>query len=75
MIWRKTMRELWLIGFAYLAILELLAIPVLLLWPEIYADLDNCTPCIFVLSTGADPTNMLFKFCAERKKLQSARSR
>ena len=41
MIWRKTMRELWLIGFAYLAILELLAIPVLLLWPEIYADLQR----------------------------------
>ena len=41
MIWRKTMRELWLIGVAYLVILELLAVPVLLLWPEIYADLQR----------------------------------
>jgi dynein heavy chain len=29
---------------------------------EIYKDLDNKTPCIFVLSTGADPTNMLLRF-------------
>lgn len=25
-------------------------------------DMDNHTPCIFVLSTGADPTNMLLRF-------------
>lgn len=43
MIWRKTMRELWLIALAYLVILELLAVPVLLLWPEIYADLQRST--------------------------------
>lgn len=41
MIWRKTMRELWLIGIAYVVILEALAIPVLLLWPDIYADLQR----------------------------------
>jgi len=29
---------------------------------EIYRDLDNRTPCIFVLSTGADPTSMLLRF-------------
>ena len=43
MIWRKTLRELWLIGLAYVVILEALAIPVLLLWPEIYADLQRST--------------------------------
>lgn len=43
MIWRKTARELWVIGVAYVVILELLAIPVLLLWPEIYADLQRST--------------------------------
>eukprot|EP00599_Poterioochromonas_sp_BG-1_P017876 CAMPEP_0173166600 /NCGR_PEP_ID=MMETSP1105-20130129/22117_1 /TAXON_ID=2985 /ORGANISM="Ochromonas sp., Strain BG-1" /LENGTH=3828 /DNA_ID=CAMNT_0014087887 /DNA_START=639 /DNA_END=12125 /DNA_ORIENTATION=- len=29
---------------------------------DIYRDLDNKTPCIFVLSTGADPTGMLLRF-------------
>lgn len=43
MIWRKTARELWVIGLAYLLILEALAIPVLLLWPDIYADLQRST--------------------------------
>lgn len=43
MIWRKTMHELWPIAFAYLLILELLAVPVLLLWPDIYADLQRST--------------------------------
>ena len=43
MIWRKTARELWVIAVAYVLILELLAIPVLLLWPEIYADLQRST--------------------------------
>ena len=32
MIWRKTVRETWVIALAYLVILEALAIPVLLLW-------------------------------------------
>merc|ERR1719197_2085847 len=35
---------------------------------EIYAELDNKKPCIFVLSTGADPSGMLFKFQAVMKK-------
>lgn len=43
MIWRKTVRELWVIALAYLVILEALAIPVLLLWPDIYADLQRST--------------------------------
>eukprot|EP00981_Chlorochromonas_danica_P000607 scaffold139_cov260-Ochromonas_danica.AAC.4 len=29
---------------------------------EIYHDLDNKTPCNFVLSTGADRTGMLLRF-------------
>ena len=29
---------------------------------DIYKDLDNKTPCIFVLSSGADPTGMLLRF-------------
>ncbi|RYH31858.1 hypothetical protein EON65_01740 [archaeon] len=33
---------------------------------EIYKDLDNKTPCIFVLSTGADPTGMLLRFARKR---------
>jgi len=32
---------------------------------EIYKDLDNRTPCIFVLSTGADPTGMLLRFAKQ----------
>jgi dynein heavy chain len=32
---------------------------------EIYADLTCKTPCIFILSTGADPTNMLLRFARE----------
>ena len=31
----------------------------------VYNDTDNCTPLIFVLSTGADPTLQLFKFAEE----------
>ena len=30
-------------------------------------DLDNKTPCIFVLSTGADPTNMLLRFAKKQE--------
>jgi dynein heavy chain len=33
---------------------------------DIYRDLDCSTPCIFVLSTGADPTNMLLRFAKKR---------
>lgn len=43
MIARKTLRELWPIGLAYLLILELLAVPVLLWWPQIYEDLQRST--------------------------------
>lgn len=37
----------------------------------IYADTDNCTPLIFVLSTGADPTLLLTKFAGEMGKAES----
>ena len=43
MIWRKTLRELWLIGLTYVLILELLAVPVILLWPDFYPDLQRST--------------------------------
>lgn len=33
---------------------------------DIYKDLDNKTPCIFILSTGADPTGMLLRFARKR---------
>jgi dynein heavy chain len=33
--------------------------------PEIYADTTQSTPVIFVLTTGADPTGMLLRFCQE----------
>ena len=33
---------------------------------DIYRDLDNKTPCIFILSTGADPTGMLLRFARKR---------
>merc|ERR1712005_88637 len=29
---------------------------------DIYDDLDNKTPCIFILSKGADPTGTLLRF-------------
>ena len=29
---------------------------------DIYKDMDAFTPLIFVMSTGADPTNQLYKF-------------
>jgi dynein heavy chain len=29
---------------------------------DIYNDLDNKTPCVFILSSGADPTGMLLRF-------------
>merc|ERR550537_1182244 len=35
--------------------------------PELYGDIDSRTPCIFVLSTGADPTAILLRFAAERR--------
>ena len=28
--------------------------------------MDNKTPCIFILSTGADPTGMLLRFAREK---------
>jgi len=34
---------------------------------DIYRDLSNKTPCIFILSTGADPTGMLLRFAAENQ--------
>ena len=43
MIWRKTARELWAIALAYVLILELLAVPVILLWPDFYPDLQRST--------------------------------
>lgn len=43
MIAGKTWREVRMVGLAYLIILEMLAIPVLLLWEEIYADLQRST--------------------------------
>ena len=43
MIAGKTWRELRWLALAYLLILEALTIPVLLLWPEIYADLQRST--------------------------------
>lgn len=33
---------------------------------DIYRDLDNKTPCIFVLSTGADPTGTLLRFARQK---------
>lgn len=43
MIAGKTWREVRVMAFAYLLILELLCVPVLLLWPDIYADLQRST--------------------------------
>mmetsp|Transcript_28190 Transcript_28190/g.33408 ORF Transcript_28190/g.33408 Transcript_28190/m.33408 type:complete len:2629 (+) Transcript_28190:1-7887(+) len=34
---------------------------------EIYADLNNYTPCIFILSKGADPTGILLRFAKSMK--------
>ncbi|CAD7974708.1 unnamed protein product [Amoebophrya sp. A25] len=35
---------------------------------EVYADTTKATPVIFVLTTGADPTGMLLRFCKEMGK-------
>ncbi len=43
MIARKTWREVRVMAFAYLVILELLCIPVLLLWPDFYPELQRST--------------------------------
>lgn len=43
MIAGKTWREIRVMALVYLLILELLAIPVILLWPDIYADLQRST--------------------------------
>ena len=42
---------------------------------EIYADLDNATPCIFILSKGSDPTGMLFKLAKQKKLLGQTATR
>ena len=34
----------------------------------VYADTNNRTPCIFVLSPGADPTGILLQFAAKEGK-------
>ncbi|OQR82552.1 dynein heavy chain [Achlya hypogyna] len=34
---------------------------------EIYKDTDKKTPCIFVLSAGADPTGLLLRFAKDRQ--------
>ena len=41
MIAGKTWREIRVMAFAYLMIMELLAIPVILWWPDIYDDLQK----------------------------------
>jgi len=33
---------------------------------EVFSDLNKTTPCIFILSKGADPTNMVLRFAGER---------
>ncbi len=43
MIAGKTWREIRWMALAYLLVLELLAVPVILLWPEIYPDLQRST--------------------------------
>lgn len=43
MIARKTWREIGAMALAYLLILELLAVPVILLWPDLYPDLQRST--------------------------------
>jgi len=40
----------------------------------IYKDTDNITPLIFILSTGADPTDNLLKFAKERGFLEKLES-
>lgn len=43
MIAHKTFREIRVMALVYLGILELLSVPVILLWPDIYADLQRST--------------------------------
>ncbi|HEX6810181.1 MAG TPA: ABC transporter permease subunit [Planctomycetota bacterium] len=43
MIARKTWREIRVMALVYLLILELLAIPVILLWPDLYGELQKTT--------------------------------
>jgi ABC-type transport system involved in multi-copper enzyme maturation permease subunit len=43
MIAGKTWREIRWMAFAYLVILELICVPVLLWWPDLYADLQRST--------------------------------
>ena len=37
------------------------------LMKDIYADTDPLTPVVFILSTGADPTDMFYTFCKSMK--------
>lgn len=32
---------------------------------DVYADMDCTTPCIFILSQGADPAGIMFRFAEE----------
>ena len=34
---------------------------------EIHTDMSKMTPCVFVLSSGADPTGILLRFAEERR--------
>ena len=51
MIAGKTWREVRWMALAYLLILELLAVPVILLWPDFYPDLQRST---LLANSGAD---------------------
>jgi dynein heavy chain len=33
---------------------------------DVFSDMDNKIPCIFILSQGADPAGILFRFADER---------
>ena len=62
MIAGKTWRELRVMALVYLLILELLAIPVILLWPDLYSDLQKSSvfknlPLDFVKRIGAGVTD------------------
>jgi len=38
---------------------------------SIYVDTDQLTPLIFILSTGADPTEQLYKFARDRDMMEN----
>jgi dynein heavy chain len=33
---------------------------------DVYDDMTNCVPCVFILSSGSDPTNMLLRFAKSK---------